>query len=402
MQGFALHDTRTRATPTQLSEAAKRAARLARIASAARLPSAAAPGLAFDQSQAELQRAADVKPSSDAYEVHRECGGSPLDVRLSFANFFVGSCNSVAYAAIREAAMARNSDPILYNPLFVHGGTGCGKSHLLQAAAWEAISNGRRALYLSAERFNNRLSQEFLDEVDLLIVDDLQFISGKTGHDGFGKTINMMVNAGRQVIISCDRPIYDLEGFEDRTVSRLASGLVMESATLCLKVRTGIAERRIAALGIEISAEIKDYLITAAVQGGRGIEGAINRLALHIRNSSDALTVASAEALMRDFIVSKERRIKIEEIQVAVSRRYNVARADILSARRTANVVLPRQVAMYLAKVLTLRSLPEIGRRFGGRDHTTVLHAVRKIEALIPRDKGLEADVESIKAELRV
>lgn len=403
MQGSALHDTRTRATPSQLKEAAARAARLARIADAARLPTAAAPGIAFEQPEPKPKRAADIKPSPDAYETHRTRGGSPLDARLTFANLFVGSCNAVAVAALRQASMARDYDPILYNPLFVHGGTGCGKSHLLQASVWEALSNKRRALYISADRFNNRaVDTEFLAEIDLLAIDDLQYVSGKVGHDGIGRVVNMMANAGRQVIIGSDRPIYDLEGFEDRTVSHLASGLVMEAAQLSADVRTCIAERRAEALEIVLLGEVKDYVVTATVQGGRGIEGAINRLAFFIRNNTDPLTLATAEVLMRDFVVTKERRIKIEEIQTAVSRHFRVARADILSARRTANVVMPRQIAMYLAKSLTLRSLPEIGRRFGGRDHTTVLHAVRKIEALLSKDKELESDIESIKTELRI
>lgn len=401
MQGSALHDTRTRATPSQLREAAARTARLARIADAARLPTAAAPGIAFEQPKP--QRAADIKPSPDAYEAHRARGGSPLDARLTFANLFVGSCNSVAVAALRQASISRDCDPILYNPLFVHGGTGCGKSHLLQASVWEALSNKRRALYISAERFNNRtVDTEFLAEVDLIAIDDLQYVSGKVGYDGIGRAVNMMANAGRQVIIGSDRPIYDLEGFEDRTVSHLASGLVIEAAQLSADVRTCIAERRSAALEIVLPGEVRDYVVTATVQGGRGIEGAINRLAFHIRNNAEPLTLATAEVLMRDFVVMKERRIKIEEIQRAVARHFRVSLADILSARRTANVVMPRQIAMYLAKTLTLRSLPEIGRHFGGRDHTTVLHAVRKIERLLPQDRKLEAAIESIKTELRI
>lgn len=403
MQSSALHDTRTRATPSQLREAAARAARLARIAEAAKLSTANAPGIAFEQPAAKRQRAADIKPSPDSYEMHRARGGAPLDAKLTFANLFTGSCNAIASAALRQAAMSRDCDPILCNPLFVHGGTGCGKSHLLQASAWEALSNKRRALYISADRFNTRTNDVgFFAEVDVLIVDDLQYISGRLGHDSFGKALNMMVNAGRQVIIGCDRPIYDLEGFEDRTISQLASGLVMEAAPLSLDVRTRIAERRMSALDIALPGDVKDYLISATVQGGRGIEGAVNRLAFHIRNSAEVMTLQVAETLMRDFVMAKERRLKIEEIQTAVARHYRVARADILSARRTANVVMPRQIAMYLCKTLTLRSLPEIGRRFGGRDHTTVLHAVRKIEGLIPRDCRLAGEIDSIKTELRV
>jgi chromosomal replication initiator protein len=402
MQSSALHDTRTRATPSQIREMEARAARLARIAGAARLPASITPGTATGAADSvKPQKAVDTPPSTDAFDVHRARGGSPLDPRLIFANLFVGACNSVSNAALRQSAMSRDCDPVLYNPIYVYGGTGCGKSHLLQATAWGALTCGRRALYLSSDRFHGRLPQDFLAEVDILIIDDLQFISGKVGHEEFGRALNMMVNAGRQVIIGCDRPIYELEGFDDHTTSRLASGLVVESGALSPDVRSGIADRRIRALGVCLPGDVKDYLLKATVQGGRGIEGAVNRLALHILNSSELMTLELAQTMLRDFIISKERRLRVEEIQNAVARRYRIARSDMLSARRTANVVRPRQVAMYLSKVLTLRSLPEIGRFFGSRDHTTVLHAVRKMEALVLKDAQLSAEIESIKAELQ-
>ncbi|MCK1322119.1 chromosomal replication initiator protein DnaA [Bradyrhizobium sp. 156] len=401
MHTSALHDTRTRATPTQLRAAADRTARLARIADAARLPAAAAPGIAIEYLEAQPKKASDVAPATDAYEVHRARGGSPLDARLTFTNLFLGACNSVPAAALHQVALSRSCDPVLYNPIYVHGGPGCGKTHLLQATAWEALAGKRRVLYTSADRFNGRLPQDFLAEVDILVVDDLQFVNGKVGHEEFGRALNMMVNAGRQVIVGCDRAIYDLEDFDDRATSRLASGLVVEAGALSHDVRSGIAERRIMALGVHLPGEVKDYLLKATVQGGRGIEGAVNRLAIHILNSSELMTVELAQTMLGDFIISKERRIKVEEIQMAVARRYRVARLDILSARRTANIVRPRQVAVYLSKTLTSRSLPEIGRLFGNRDHTTILSSVRKIERLRHEDAALNAEIETLTEQLR-
>jgi chromosomal replication initiator protein len=301
---------------------------------------------------------------------------------------------------MRQIANARASDPVLFNPIYVHGGNGRGKTHLLQALTWEALSNGRRALYLSGDRFI-RISRQSVSEFDIIVVDDLQSMSFKSARDEFALTLNTMVNAGRQVVISSDRPIRDHDGFDDVTMSRLAGGIVLELGALSDEVRRGIARARLGALNATIPDDVFEYVTSAILHGGRDIEGAINRLATHHQFSSDPLNVEIARGLIRDFIRTETKRLKIEDIQAVVARKYAVRRADMLSARRTANVVRPRQIAMYIAKTLTPRSLPEIGRLFGGRDHTTVLHAVRKIEALAGRDADLNAEIESIKHELR-
>ena len=235
----------------------------------------------------------------------------------------------------------------------------------------------------------------------------MQFIQGKTIQQEFGHTLNALIDAGRQVIVAADRPPADLESLDERVRSRLAGGLVVEIAALDEKLRAGILSQRLASVrathpGFEVGADVVAYVARAIETNGRDLEGAVNRLLAHATLTTSAITLETAETAIRDLIRNREpRRVKIEDIQKLVASRYNVSRSDILSERRTAAVVKPRQIAMYLSKVLTLRSLPEIGRRFGGRDHTTVLHAVRKIEKQIGGDTSLSEEVELLKRMLQ-
>ena len=241
----------------------------------------------------------------------------------------------------------------------------------------------------------------------MLVIDDLQFLQGKSTQVEFCHTLNALIDAGRQVVIAADRPPSDLESLDDRVRSRLAGGLVVEMGSLGEELRLGILKSRVAAArahhaSFDVPDQVLDYLARTITHNGRDLEGAINRLLAHSKLNNQPVTLEMAEREVRDLIRPQEpKRIKIEDIQRVVARQYNVSRSDLLSSRRTANVVRPRQVAMYLAKTLTLRSLPEIGRRFGGRDHTTVLHAVRKIEALVARDTALSEEVESLKRQLQ-
>jgi chromosomal replication initiator protein len=342
-------------------------------------------------------------------------GPSPLDPRLTFDSFVVGRSNTLAHAAAKQVADGRRGDPVMFNPLYVHAGVGLGKTHLLQAVTFAGNAGGqRRVLYLTAEKFmygfvqalKSQTALAFKDTlrgIDVLVIDDLQFLQGKSTQAEFCHTLNALIDSGRQVVIAADRPPSDLESLDDRVRSRLAGGLVVEMGSLGEELRLEILKSRVATVrthhpGFDVPHAVLEYLARSITHNGRDLEGAINRLLAHNTLSGQPITLEMAEREVRDLIRPQEpKRVKIEDIQRVVARQYNVSRSDLLSSRRTANVVRPRQVAMYLSKTLTLRSLPEIGRRFGGRDHTTVLHAVRKIEALVGKDPVLADEVDLLK-----
>jgi chromosomal replication initiator protein len=350
-------------------------------------------------------------------EAGGDLNGAPLDNRLTFASFVVGRSNALAHAAAERVAR-HDGEGALYNPLYFHAGVGLGKTHLLHGIGHAAREAGRRVIYLTADRFmygfvnalktQNALAfKERLRAIDLLILDDVQFIQGKSIQAEFGHTINALIDAGRQVVVASDRPPTELEALEERVRSRLAGGLVVEIGSLDEQLRASILSARLAAVQVshpnfEVSPTVATYVARAITANGRDLEGAVNRLLAHATLTGTAVTMETAETAIRDLVKNREpKRIKIEDIQKLVASRYNVSRSDILSERRTAAVVKPRQIAMYLSKVLTLRSLPEIGRRFGGRDHTTVLHAVRKIDKLIGEDNVLNDEVELLKRMLQ-
>jgi chromosomal replication initiator protein len=345
-------------------------------------------------------------------------GGSPLDRRLTFSSFLIGRSNHLAYSAAQRVIETRPGQAPAFSPLYLHAAVGLGKTHLLQAMAHAASSQGRRAIYLTAEKFmygfvaalraqNAIAFKESLRSIDLLIFDDAQFLQGKSIQNEFCHALNALVDAGRQVVIAADRPPGDLESLEERVRSRLAGGLCVEMGALDEPLRIKILEARIQAArathqNFGVSPSVLAYVARAINSNGRDLEGAVNRLLAHTTLTGVPLTVEGAEIAIRDLIRTHEpKRVKIEDIQKLVASHYSVTRADILSSRRTATVVKPRQIAMYLAKTMTLRSLPEIGRRFGGRDHTTVLHAVRKIEGLSTADRTLNEELELLKRMLQ-
>lgn len=344
--------------------------------------------------------------------------GSPLDRRLTFASFLVGRSNALAHAAAERVARHEPGQSPLYNPLYVHSAVGLGKTHLLHAIGHEVIASGRRVIYLTADRFmygfvaalkaQTALAfKERLRGIDLLIIDDVQFLQGKSIQQEFCHTINALIDAGRQIVIAADRAPSDLESLDERVRSRLAGGLAVEIGGLDEALRAQIIEARVAAArqhqpSFEVSPTVIAYVARTITTNGRDLDGAVNRLLAHSTLSQTPLTIEAAETAIRDLVRSREpKKVKIEDIQKLVATHFNVSRADILSSRRSASVVKPRQIAMYLSKVLTLRSLPEIGRRFGGRDHTTVLHAVRKIETAVQADPTLRDDVELLKRMLQ-
>ena len=357
-------------------------------------------------------------PDHEVTENASTLSGSPLDRRLTFTSFLVGKSNQLAHAAAQRVALAPLNEAPLYNPLYIHSQVGLGKTHLLQALAHAASENGRRVIYLTAEKFmygfvsalkaqNAIAFKEHIRAIDMLVIDDLQFLQGKTIQQEFCHTINALIDAGRPIVVAADRPPTDLECLEERVRSRLAGGLCLEMGTLDEPLRVKILQMRIAAAktlhpAFDVSEQVLTYVAQVITHNGRDLDGAINRLLAHTTLMNGPLTVEMAETAVRDLIRTRDpKRVKIEDIQKLVAGRYNVSRADILSSRRTAVVVRPRQIAMYLAKMLTLRSLPEIGRRFGGRDHTTVLHAVRKIEGLAQTDGTLSEEIELLKRMLQ-
>jgi len=262
--------------------------------------------------------------------------------------------------------------------------------------------------FASAIKLQTALAfKEAVRGIDVLVIDDMQFLQGKSTQAEFCHTLNAHIDAGRQVVIASDRPPLDLESLDERVRSRLAGGLVVEMGSLGEDLRLEILKARVAAArqhhaGFDVPLPVLAYVAKQITHNGRDLEGAVNRLLAHSKLTGDAVTLEMAEREVRDLIRPQDpKRVKIEDIQRVVARQYNISRSDLLSSRRTANVVRPRQVAMYLAKTLTLRSLPEIGRRFGGRDHTTVLHAVRKIEGLVNNDTALAQEIEGMKRQLQ-
>ena len=342
--------------------------------------------------------------------------GSPLDPKLTFATFCEGRSNDVAYRAARAVAGAPGGSAPAYNPLYIHAGVGLGKTHLLQAISHEAraLDANRRALYLTVERFTiqfvsslrDRSSIDFkerLRSIDILLIDDMQFLTGKTVQQEFCHMLNSLLDSGKQVVVAADRPPAELEGVDERVRSRLKGGVVVGVAPPDLTMRRRILEARLAAArernpAFHIPDAVLDYVAQVVATNGRDLDGALNRLVCRAEYSDGPITMDTAEMAIVDLVGSREpRRIRIEEIQKVVAGHYNVSKHDLLSARRTRAIVRPRQIAMYLAKSMTPRSYPEIGKRFGGRDHTTVLHAVRKVEELAAADAALAQEIELLK-----
>ena len=333
---------------------------------------------------------------------------APLDPRLTFSNFVVGKPNELAFAAARRVA---DSASVPFNPLFLYGGVGLGKTHLMHAIAWEIRTRdpSRRVIYLSAEKFMYQFIRalrfrdtvafkEQFRSVDVLMIDDVQFISGKDStQEEFFHTFNALVDQNRQVVISADKSPSDLEGLEERLRSRLGWGLVADIHPTTYELRLGILQSKAEQLRAQIPQKVTEFLAHKIQSNVRELEGALNRIVAHSTLVGRDITLESTQEVLHDLLRANDRRVTIEEIQKRVAEHYTIRIADMSSARRARAVARPRQVAMYLAKVLTSRSLPEIGRKFGGRDHTTVMHAVRKIEELKAADPALAEDVELLR-----
>ena len=341
--------------------------------------------------------------------------GSPLDNRHSFATFIEGKSNRMAYAAARTVA---EDDPgsVRFNPLFIHASVGLGKTHLLQAIAWEARSRDprKKVLYLTAEYFMWRFAtairdhtalslKESLRDIDLLLIDDMQFLQGKAIQAEFCHLLNELIDSARQVVVAADRPPAELESLDERVRSRLKGGVTLEIDAPDYELRKAILnaryeEARIEQPALDIPEDIRHYVARQVTTSGRDVEGAFNQLLVQHRFCDGPMALEDLDKMLGHLIRSGDvRRVRIEDIQRIVARQFSVSKNDLLSNRRTRAIVRPRQIAMYLAKTMTPRSLPEIGRRFGGRDHTTVLHAVRKVEEMAGQDQKLAREIELLK-----
>jgi chromosomal replication initiator protein len=333
---------------------------------------------------------------------------APLDPRFTFENFVVGKSNELAHAAAQRVAEART---VPFNPLFLYSGVGLGKTHLMHAIAWHIKKRTpqRRVIYLSAEKFmyqfvralrdkNTMVFKEQFRSVDVLMIDDVQFISGKDStQEEFFHTFNALVDQNRQVVISADKSPSDLEGMEERMKSRLGWGLVADIHPTTYELRLGILQSKAEKISHDIPVKVLEFLAHKITSNVRELEGALNRIAAHVTLVGRPATLETTQEVLHDLLRANDRRVTIEEIQKRVAEHFNIKVSDMHSARRSRAVARPRQVAMYLAKQLTPRSLPEIGRKVGGRDHTTVMHAVRKVEELRAADASFAEDIELLR-----
>ena len=334
---------------------------------------------------------------------------SRLDQRFTFDNFVVGKSNEFAYAAARRVA---DADTVQFNPLFIYGGIGLGKTHLMHAIAWQICQAdpSRRVVYLSAEkfmyqfiqalRFKNTMSfKEHFRSIDVLMIDDVQFIGGKDStQEEFFHTFNALVEQNHQLVITGDRSPSDLDGVEERLRSRLGWGLVADIHPTDYELRLGILQSKSELLAsVAVPERVLEFLAHKVTSSVRELEGALNRVVAHATLIGRPVTLESTQELLQDVLRAHDRRITIEDIQKRVAEHFNIRLADMHSARRARAVARPRQVAMYLAKQLTSSSLPEIGRKFGGRDHTTVMHAVKKVEQLRETDATFAEDIDLLR-----
>ncbi|MCB1532860.1 MAG: chromosomal replication initiator protein DnaA [Alphaproteobacteria bacterium] len=336
---------------------------------------------------------------------------SPLDARFTFDSFVVGKPNALAHAAARRVV---ESMSVPFNPLFIYGGVGLGKTHLMHAIAhqMEEMWPEKTVMYLSAEKFmyqfvralraNDTMNfKELFRSVDVLMIDDIQFIAGKEStQEEFFHTFNALVDQNKQIIISADKAPSDLNGLDERLRSRLAWGLVADIHPSTYELRLGILQAKREQLQADVPDSVLEFLALKVTSNIRELEGALNRIVAHADVAKQEITLESTQEVLQDLLRAHDRRITIDEIQRKVAEHYNLRLADMHSARRARNVARPRQVAMYLAKQLTSRSLPEIGRKFGGRDHTTVMHAVRKIDELMEEDAQIAQDVDVVRRAL--
>ncbi|WP_417245283.1 chromosomal replication initiator protein DnaA [Celeribacter sp.] len=374
--------------------------------------SSAAPAAKPAVKSGETAQAAAPSPEPRADELP----GAPLDSRFTFDNFVVGKPNELAHAAARRVA---EGGPVTFNPLFLYGGVGLGKTHLMHAIAHEIRERDPelRVLYLSAEQFMYRFVQALRDRqmidfkqifrsVDVLMVDDVQFIAGKDStQEEFFHTFNALVDQNKQIIISADRAPGEIVGLEDRIKSRLQCGLVVDLHPTDYELRLGVLQTKAESYrnqypGLKFADGVLEFLAHRISTNVRVLEGALMRLFAFASLVGREIDLDLTQECLADILKASERKVTVEEIQRKVSEHYAIRLSDMIGPKRVRSIARPRQVAMYLAKHMTTRSLPEIGRRFGGRDHTTVMHGVKRIEELKGTDSQIADDLEMLRRTL--
>ncbi|WP_183933902.1 chromosomal replication initiator protein DnaA [Sphingomicrobium lutaoense] len=342
----------------------------------------------------------------------RDPSAPNFDARYRFDTFVIGKANEVAATAAKTLA---STEKVGFNPLFIHGGTGRGKTHLLHAIGQAFLEShpGKSVVSMSAEKFmvefvralkqNDTIGfKQRLRSADLLLIDDVQFIAGKDStQEEFFHTMNEIINAGRRLVITSDRAPQDLDGIAPRILSRLSWGLVADINPADYELRLNIIEAKLEALpGVDMPRAVVEFLARRITNSIRELEGALNRIAAYAMMTGRDIDVPFVEEVLANVLRANQRRISIDEIQTQVAEHFRIRKAEMSSARRAREVARPRQVAMYLSKQLTPKSLPDIGRRFGGRDHTTVIHAVKQIERLRAADSELDADIRLLTRQL--
>lgn len=338
--------------------------------------------------------------------------GTALDPRFTFDNFVVGKPNEFAYAAARKIA---ESDVVTANPLFLYGGVGLGKTHLMHsiAHAIKAKTPQRTVLYLSAEKFMYRFIRalrfkdtmafkEQFRSVDVLMIDDVQFIAGKEStQEEFFHTFNALIDQHKQIILSADKSPTDLSGIEERLKSRLSWGLVADIHPSTYELRLGILQAKAERAKQNIPHTVLEFLAHKITSNIRELEGALNRLIAHAELVGRPITLDNTHEVLSDLLRAYDRVVTIDDIQSRVCAHYGIKLQDLRGESRTRVLARPRQIAMYLCKTLTTKSLPDIGRAFGGRDHTTVLHAVRKVEELMRHEQPFAQDIDLLRRALK-
>jgi chromosomal replication initiator protein len=353
------------------------------------------------------------KPRAMPSPNRSEATGSNLNPQFTFENFVVGKPNELAQAAARRVAEGRD---VTFNPLFLYGGVGLGKTHLMHAIAWELQANFPEAdiLYLSAEQFMYRFVRALREQdtigfkqmfrsVDVLMVDDVQFIAGKSStQEEFFHTFNALVEMGKQIVISGDRAPVDMEELDNRIASRLQCGLVVDIHPTDYELRLGVLQHKAERMRernprVVIADGVLEFIARKISSNIRVLEGALTRLFALSDLVQKDITMELAQDCLADILKHTDKKVTMDEIIKKTCEYYNIRMSDLMSANRSRAIARPRQVAMFLCKKLTTRSLPEIGRKFGGRDHTTILYGVRKIEELIQVDSQIAEDAEILR-----
>ncbi|MCU4651597.1 chromosomal replication initiator protein DnaA [Roseibacterium sp. SDUM158016] len=339
--------------------------------------------------------------------------GANLNPNFTFENFVVGKPNELAHAAARRVAEGRD---VTFNPLFLYGGVGLGKTHLMHAIAWELRANFPEAdiLYLSAEQFMYRFVRALREQdtigfkqmfraVDVLMVDDVQFIAGKTStQEEFFHTFNALVEMGKQIVISGDRAPVDMEELDSRIASRLQCGLVVDIHPTDYELRLGVLQHKAERMRarnpkVKIADGVLEFIARKVSSNIRVLEGALTRLFAFADLVHKDIDMDMVQDCLSDILRHTDRKVTMDEIIKKTCEYYNIRQTDLMSSNRSRAIARPRQVAMFLCKKLTTRSLPEIGRKFGGRDHTTILYGVRKIEELMQVDSQIAEDAEILR-----